>query len=88
MSEVRDEPMPGQDADQKLVLREALARLAPGQRAVIVLRYFDDLTEVQTADALGISVGTVKSQSPRRAGPAPRPGARPHDTPVVAPSAD
>ncbi len=38
-------------------------RLAPGQRAVVVLRYFDDLTEVQTAAALGISVGTVKSQA-------------------------
>ena len=51
------------DLDERLVLRQALARLAPRQRAVIVLRYFDDLTEVQTADALGISVGTVKSQS-------------------------
>ncbi|HEX3931538.1 MAG TPA: sigma factor-like helix-turn-helix DNA-binding protein [Nocardioides sp.] len=36
---------------------------APRQRAVIVLRYFEDLTEVQTGEALGISVGTVKSQS-------------------------
>jgi RNA polymerase sigma-70 factor (sigma-E family) len=43
----------------------ALARLPRGQRAVIVLRYFDDLTEAQTADALGISVGTVKSQTSR-----------------------
>ena len=38
-------------------------RLAPRQRAVIVLRYFDDLTERQTAEALGIGVGTVKSQT-------------------------
>jgi RNA polymerase sigma-70 factor (sigma-E family) len=53
------------DLDARLVLRQALARLAPRQRAVIVLRYFDDLTEVQTADALGISVGTVKSQTSR-----------------------
>lgn len=44
-------------------LRDALRRLAPGQRAVIVLRYYEDLTERQTADALGISVGTVKSQA-------------------------
>jgi RNA polymerase sigma-70 factor (sigma-E family) len=39
----------------------ALAALSPRQRAVVVLRYFDDLTETATADALGIPVGTVKS---------------------------
>lgn len=43
----------------------ALAALPRGQRAVLVLRYFDDLTEQQTADALGVSVGTVKSQASR-----------------------
>jgi RNA polymerase sigma-70 factor (sigma-E family) len=43
----------------------ALATLTRGQRAVIVLRYFDDLTEAQTAEALGCSVGTVKSQTSR-----------------------
>jgi RNA polymerase sigma-70 factor (sigma-E family) len=43
----------------------ALTRLSRGQRAVLVLRYFDDLTEQQTADALGCSVGTVKSQTAR-----------------------
>ncbi|MEV5001236.1 SigE family RNA polymerase sigma factor [Nocardioides sp. LML1-1-1.1] len=43
----------------------ALATLPRGQRAVVVLRYFDDLTETQTAATLGISVGTVKSQSAR-----------------------
>src|SRR3954470_4569490 len=42
-------------------LREDLSRLSPRQRAVLVLRYFDDLTEADTAAALGISVGTVKS---------------------------
>ncbi len=61
--EVRDAPLPGHDVDEQLVLRQALARLAPRQRAVVVLRYFDDLTEAQTAGVLGISVGTVKSQS-------------------------
>ena len=39
--------------------------LPPRQRAVIVLRYYEDLTEVETADLLGISVGTVKSQAHR-----------------------
>ena len=49
--------------------REALLRqvraLPAVQRAVLVLRYFDDLTEVETARALGCSIGTVKSQHAR-----------------------
>jgi RNA polymerase sigma-70 factor (sigma-E family) len=46
-----------------LVVRRALARLTPAQRAVLVLRHFDDLTEGETADVLGVSIGTVKSQN-------------------------
>ncbi len=49
-------------ADRDYLLR-ALAGLPPGQCAVLVLRYFDDLSEVQTAQLLGCSVGTVKSQA-------------------------
>jgi RNA polymerase sigma-70 factor (sigma-E family) len=41
----------------------ALGRLPRRMRAVVVLRYFEDLTEAETADLLGISVGTVKSQA-------------------------
>ncbi len=46
-------------------MREALAQLPPRQRAVLVLRYDEDQSEVQIADALGISPGTVKSQAHR-----------------------
>jgi RNA polymerase sigma-70 factor (sigma-E family) len=49
------------DSDLRLSLEQALARLTTRQRTVLVLRYFEDLTEVQTAAALGISAGTVKS---------------------------
>ena len=42
-----------------------MATLHPRQRAVVVLRYYEELTEAETAAALGISVGTVKSQASR-----------------------
>ena len=50
-------------AETRTVLLAALARLPPRQRAVIVLRFFEDLTEQQTAEILGCTVGTVKSQT-------------------------
>lgn len=52
--------------DEGVVLRQALldalGQLPPRQRAAIVLRFYDDLTEAQTADAMDCAVGTVKSQ--------------------------
>jgi RNA polymerase sigma-70 factor (sigma-E family) len=47
----------------RLTLAGALARLTPRQRAVLVLRFYEDLTESQAAAALGISPNTVKSQT-------------------------
>ena len=54
----------GEIADRDYLLR-ALAALPPRQRAVLVLRYFDDLSEAETAAMLGCSLGTVKSQAAR-----------------------
>ena len=50
-------------AARRLVLRDALAKLTPRQRAVLVLRFYEDATEVQAAHLLGCSVSTVKSQT-------------------------
>ena len=44
-------------------LWSALGELPPRQRAVLVLRYFEDMTEAQAAEVLDVSVGTVKSQA-------------------------
>lgn len=53
----------GPDLDLQQVLVAAVRALPPRQRAVVVLRYFDDLSELDTAAAMGCTVGTVKSQS-------------------------
>ena len=49
--------------ESRLIVREALRALPAGKRAVLVLRYLEDLPEAQVADILGISVGTVRSQT-------------------------
>ncbi|MBQ1024062.1 SigE family RNA polymerase sigma factor [Micromonospora sp. C95] len=65
----RSQSEPGRDMADDVVVRDevlaALHDLPPRMRAVLVLRYWEDLTETQIADALGCSVGTVKSQSSR-----------------------
>jgi RNA polymerase sigma-70 factor (sigma-E family) len=47
----------------RLTLATALWALGPRQRAIVVLRFYEDYSVAQTADALGCSIGTVKSQS-------------------------
>jgi RNA polymerase sigma-70 factor (sigma-E family) len=60
---------PGADRHAEVDLRDALwrvlATLPPRMRAVIVLRYLEDLKESEVAEVLGCSVGTVKSQASR-----------------------
>lgn len=56
-----DVAQPAADPDLRLSLEAALAQLTPKQRTCLVLRFFDDLTEVQTSDVLGVSQSTVKS---------------------------
>lgn len=62
--EMRDVPAAATD-DQALALTvlDALRRLPPRQRATIVLRYWAGLSVAETAEALGVHTGTVKSQS-------------------------
>ena len=50
---------------EREALRDALSQLGPRQRAVIVLRFWLDMSEAATAQALNCSVGTVKSQASR-----------------------
>ena len=51
------------DVSTRQVLLAALATLPARQRVVVVLRHFHDYTEAATAEAMGTSVGTVKSQT-------------------------
>ena len=54
-----------QGPEERQALLDALRALGPRQRAVVVLRYWLDLSEAETAAALNCSVGTVKSQASR-----------------------
>jgi RNA polymerase sigma-70 factor (sigma-E family) len=53
------------DTPLRLLLRDALLALPPRQRAVLVLRYLEDLSTEQTAQVLGCRAGTVASQASR-----------------------
>ena len=70
VAQVPDRPAQDQvgEAEARLDLRHALLALPPGKRAVLVLRYLEDLPEAQVADILGCSVGTVRSQAHKAIG--------------------
>jgi RNA polymerase sigma-70 factor (sigma-E family) len=56
------------DVDQRRLVMTALAALPARQRAVVVLRFYEDLTEAQTAEVLECAIGTVKSQTVKALG--------------------
>jgi len=56
---------PAEATVQRLTLRRALLALTAKQRAVLVLRFFEDRTEAEAAQLLGVSVSTVKTQTGR-----------------------
>jgi RNA polymerase sigma-70 factor (sigma-E family) len=60
-----DLPTTDVDHDTRMVLRDAVEGLAPRQRATILMRYYLDMSVEQTAAALDITAGTVKSQTSR-----------------------
>ena len=51
------------DVAEEAAVLAAIRQLAPRKRACVLLRYYADLSEVETATVLGVSVGTVKSQT-------------------------
>lgn len=55
--------VPPAGSEDRLSIWPHVASLPPKQRAVVVLRYYEDLSEQQIADALGCSTGTVKSNA-------------------------
>lgn len=55
----------GGDAATTLALRDALAQLAPLDRTVLVMRYLEDVSVAETADALGVSPGAVRNRTLR-----------------------
>ncbi|WP_326659822.1 SigE family RNA polymerase sigma factor [Streptomyces sp. NBC_00385] len=66
------EAAPGPDPAERQTLHDAMWRavlkLPDRQRAMVVLRYYEDLSEAQTAEVLGVSIGTVKSAVSRALG--------------------
>ncbi|OLT11422.1 RNA polymerase subunit sigma [Actinomadura sp. CNU-125] len=65
VAELPEPPATGPDVDLRVTLERALLALPPRKRAVLVLRYYEDLSEREVAAIMGCSVGTVRSQAHR-----------------------
>jgi len=65
LSETGQPPDPAAAVDLRDAVVRMLVQLPPRQRAILVLRYFEELSEAETAHALSCSVGTVKSATSR-----------------------
>lgn len=65
LSELESVAARDQDVDQRLAMMDVLRRLPLGQRQVVVLRYYEGLSESEIARTLGLSAGTVKSRASR-----------------------
>jgi RNA polymerase sigma-70 factor (sigma-E family) len=65
MAAVPDHTAPDHSSDLKLTMLDALAKIPPRMRAVLVLRYWEDQSVEAAAATLGCSVGNIKSQSSR-----------------------
>lgn len=63
--ELPEQPVNDVEPEHRMLVRSALGAVPPRQRAVLVLRYWNDLSVEETAAALGCSTGTVKSQAAR-----------------------
>ncbi|GAA1094836.1 MULTISPECIES: SigE family RNA polymerase sigma factor [Kitasatospora] len=65
VGDLPDRAAPAGDSSLRVTLIEALARLSPRDRAVLVLRYWEDVSVEETAELLGASPGAVRTQTSR-----------------------
>jgi RNA polymerase sigma-70 factor (sigma-E family) len=65
VAEIPDQGAEGPELETRIALMAALKQLSPRQRAVVALRFWDDMSVEATAEALGMKANTVKSDTAR-----------------------